>query len=237
MAPTHPVPALQRNPVCPPRLLAHRHVDAIGEESSRGDQFSVLAPDPEEPRRTAILADAQSQLVILGQRLVRERSVPALLLRQPGQRIARKGAAHARRRNAAGKRIANHHRLAMALGELVRIMAADPAGMALRQGQHGKLDEGVILDSPVEQADGGRINDIFRVVEHHHPVGLPATPLVQFDRAIETIETIGLGRRTVALKNDEPQPRIAARPSDCRFQRRRIVAIDPDIDSQIALFP
>lgn len=116
-------------------------------------------------------------------------------------------------------------------------MAAHPAGARLRKRQHGQLNVIGGGQRIVHQADGGRIHQIFRILQHNHAIGLPASPLVALHRGIEPVEAVRLGGRPVMRQHDQPYARIVCRDCGGGFQRGGIVAIAADIDRDIALRP
>jgi len=87
--------------------------------------------------------------------------------RQPFERVAGDRAADASRRHGGAQRLAHDQLLAMRLGELVRVMRADPSRASVDQRHDRKLDEIVALDQPIEHAELGRVDDVLGVVQHH----------------------------------------------------------------------
>ena len=129
-APAEPVPAGKRDSAEPARLLANGGAERRREMAAAGDHAALAGPrrDAHEHRLEAERADPQADLIILGHAAAGER--PAVLHRgELGERPPGDRAADAGQRNRRADRFAHHQFLDVRLGELVAIMAADPARM------------------------------------------------------------------------------------------------------------
>ena len=125
----------------------------------------------------------------------------------------------------------------MRLCKLLAVVATDPARSPLRLGQNGELHEIGLGHGGIEQAQCGGIDHVFGIVQHDEPERAPGPPLVILQRSVEPVQTIGLGGRPVALVDDDAEAWIASRATHHGFERRRVVAIAPDVEAQIGVRP
>ena len=72
----------------------------------------------------------------------------------------------------------------MCFGEFFRIVAADPARMGLRQGEHRQLHELCAVHRAVEQGESRGIDHVFRIVQHQHAHAYALAVLVLLDRPV-----------------------------------------------------
>gem|GEM_PF-3198265 len=190
--------------------------------------------DTDEHRLVSECSDAQTELIILGHALCRERPA-AIVGCEPGDGVASDSTADSGERDRCADRFADHQFLAMALGEFVAIMAADPARIGIKQGDHGQLDHRRLLGHHVEQFDLERVDQILGIVEHHRLSG-PAFAAFGGDQSVvQTVETIGLGGRTVVVDQHRLHPRIV-HFADRRLGQR-IIKIKADEDAKITVTP
>jgi len=196
------------------------------------------APVPQPGKNAATFPSGQvePQFIILGH----ASGVKGFALRLGGQLpegVPSKGAADTGRGDRCAQRLAQHHLLAMQLGELIPIMAGNPARTLGATGDHRKLDKSGSADQVAEQGQGFGMNDILCIVENDRgKIGL-FLDFVATQRIPEMIETIGLGGGSVSLADD--QPNLAAASGCCRHRSDRlgIVGVAADIDSISLRFP
>lgn len=96
----------------------------------------------------------------------------------------------------------------MGLGELVAIMAGDPARVRIDQRQHRQLDDGGAIDQPVEDSELEWMDDILGIMQHHRLGRAPGRQLLGDQRIVEMIETMGLSRGPVGLDLDRMNARV-----------------------------
>src|SRR3546814_3239116 len=102
-----------------------------GKIFARAYQIAGVIAHPDENAPAAVRSYAQPQFIILGE-TARIEWQAALILRYLLKGSASKGAAHARRRDCGPNGFAHDQIFAMRLGELVAIMAGNPAGLLIR---------------------------------------------------------------------------------------------------------
>ena len=170
-----------------------------------------LRGNADEHRLQAERADPQAELIILGHAAAGER--PAVLHRgKLGERLARDRAADAGQRDRRADRFAHHQLLDVRLGELVAIMAADPARTADRSAAApaaGSPPARSISPSKMRSSSGGR-RPRRRGARPPWPRCRVAS-LVGDQRVVEVVEAVGLGRRAVGFD---------LRPARCADRRR-----------------
>ena len=237
---------MQGNAQHPAAFLAHHVFKPVGEKRAGGDQRAIIAAHPHEPAPPARSADGKAKFVILGQRIAGEghspKAIGSAAFGEFIERPARCRAAHACARQAGGKRIAHHHRLAMRFGEFLTIMAADvprdPAAALLHQRFDRQLHKiSPVRDGFIEQAKRGWIDHVLGIVEHHAGKAVAGAGFVGGHGGIEAIETIGFGAGAITIVDHQPQAHIAPRRRRRSRQRRRVIAIAPHIQAQVRLRP
>ncbi len=84
----------------------------------------------------------------------------------------------------------------MRLGELVAIMARNPARPGRDQWQHRQLDERETRRELADQPQRIGMHDILGIVQHDSERLTPLRLFPMLERGPELIEAIGLGRRS-----------------------------------------
>ena len=171
--------------------------------AAAGDDAALAGPrrDPHEHGLEPEGSDLQPDFVILGHAAAGER--PAVLHggelgeRPPGDRTADAG-----ERNRRADGFAHDQFLDVRLGELVAIMAADPARIGIGQRQHRQLDHRCAFDQAIEDLELERVDHVLGVVEHHRLGRAAGRSLIGDQRVVQMVEAVGLGRRPVRLDLD-----------------------------------
>ena len=114
----------------------------------------------------------------------------------------------------------------MRFGELVEIMAADPARRRIDQRDDRQLNHRQSGDQAVEDAQLAGIDDVFGVVEDDRLEAHRRCLLMGGDRAPQRIEAIGLGRRARTVDDGYRDTRVADRGN--RVKGRPVVGIGAD---------
>ena len=134
-------------PIASQGTVLHR-LDRWPEASEAFDLALRMAPDDEAALRARAVARAERGLRSgAAADFERLAFVPS---GKPSERVAGNGATDARQRDRRADRFAHHQFLGMCFGELVAIMAADPARRPIDQRQHRQLDDSGAIDQPVE---------------------------------------------------------------------------------------
>jgi hypothetical protein len=94
-----------------------------------------------------------------------------------------------------------------------------------------------MVERAVEHGQRSGIDQIFRIVQHDHAAGFAGAGLVLFERGIEVVQAVGLGRGARPVHHDDAHARIALRAEHGRRHRRRIVRIAADIEEYFVLRP
>ncbi len=183
------------------------------------------------------IRDAQAEFVVFRQAIRSEGCTGRVAFGEPLQCCSRDRATDAGERNSRPERVAYDHCLAMRLGKFLAVMAADPAGTRLRHGQDRDLRQLRPIHGLVEQHKCGRINHVFRVVQHDHSRASAQPGFVEAQRAVKPVEAVGLGRRACDVVDHKPHARVGLhRPEQCA-NRCAIVAVTADVDRQFVLSP
>lgn len=138
-----------------------------------------------------------------------------------------------RGRDGGAKRLAHDHLLAVRFGELVGIMAGDPARPGVDQRHDRKLHQIEALDQAVEQPKLGRMDDVLRVVEDHAFEPAPRRFLVGAQGGPDGVEAAGLGGRAVRASDHLPEAGIRDRLD--RRDGLGIVGIAADVEAVIVV--
>ena len=163
--PAGPVPAGERDPGHPARLLAHRGVDPVREERAHRDQRTLVVAHPCERGAATQFGDAQAQFVILGQAAGVERRAAAQL-GDRRQHRHRDRAPGPRQRHARPQRGPDDDAFPVMLGEFVRIMARYQPRGAVDQRDDGQLHDAVVGDQRGEDGQLVAVDHILRIVQH-----------------------------------------------------------------------
>jgi len=182
------------------------------------------------------MADEHADLIILGQAVGAKRRAAAVE-REQRKRVAGEGATDARRGQRQSQMRANDQFLAVRLGELVAIMAADPRRARAFRRHDGNLDHRMIGQPVAIERDLGRVDAVLRIVEDDGGEAQPLAPLILAKRIPQPVEIVPLGRRTVGVADDEPHPRVARRERRGGKQRGGIVGIAADIEADRLAIP
>ncbi len=234
----------------PAGLLAHCFADGGGKAAAGGDQLAVPVAQAQEPAAPSAAGDPPAQFVILGQAFRRERpgaaanhrpfgafQFPLAVIGEFGKHLAPDRAAHPRRRQGRAHRVAHDHRLGMGFGELVSVVARNPARMLKRLGADRQLDIARAVERGVHHHQRRRMDHVLGVVQHHEPRAFARTQFVFAQRAVKTVEAIGLRGRTVAIMDDQTNPPIPRTGLHRRGNGLRIVAVAADVKPQLRLRP
>ena len=189
--------------------------------------------DAHEHGLEAQRADAQAHLIILGHAGGDERP-SAFGGGEAGERAALDGAADAGQRDRGADRLAHHQFLAVALGEFVAIMAADPlATSGSTSGSTGNWMTRGAVDQLVEQRQLERVDHVLGIVQHDRDGRAPGRDLIGQQRIVEMVQAVGLGGRAIGVDLD----RLDAIVGDAGDRRRgrRVVAIMTDEEPVIAM--
>jgi len=159
--------------------------------SAAGDDRALARGrrDPHEHGLEPERADPQADLIILGHAASGER-LSILHGGELSERLASDRAAHSGQRDRGADRLAHHQFLDVRFGELVAIMAADPARIGVGQRQDWQLDHARTIDQPVENLELKGVNDILGIVEDGRLGELTGRGFEGDQRVVKLVEAI-----------------------------------------------
>src|SRR3546814_378268 len=110
----------------------------------------------------------------------------------------------------------------MSLREFAAIMAPTPLRAAAQQRHDRNRHHRMTGEFEAEQRQFTGMDMILGIVEQDGREPLPLGALVLAQRRPQTVEIVPLGRRPVALADDEPQPGVARDNARNRSEERRV---------------
>ena len=175
---------------------------------SRGgdDRPARRLGDADEAGGAAMTGEAQAHFIIFGEAVLDEGVI--VFIGDEAQGGAIEGAADAGAGQGGAQGLPHDQLLAVGFGELVGIMAADPARLRVDQRHDRELDEIPALAERREDARRERVDDVLRIVEHNGGEAADFVPLRLDEGAPQDIEALRLGGGAVLRADDEAEAGI-----------------------------